>query len=352
MTFISIFMLAVGVACASAALTGIVRRYALSRRLMDEPNARSSHSVPTPRAGGLAIVASFLGGALVWATLDQAIFSTMTAVGGAGLLVAAIGFWDDHGHVRVSIRLVSQAASGLWLIYWLKDLPQFQLTPLIPLIGDSVLAELAVLVGCWFGFVWIVNLFNFMDGIDGIAAVEASSVGIGGAVISLLMGFGVEVMAILLASSVLGFLPWNWSPARIFMGDVGSGFLGAILAGITIMTGAADASFIGIWLILMGVFVVDATVTLLRRAFFRERIFDAHRTHAYQNAARFLGSHSKVSIAVLLINCFWLFPIALLCALDWLGDVAGLIVAYAPLVVLSWRWCAGVPEAHERAKPR
>src|SRR5690606_17291136 len=200
----------------------------------------------------------------------------------------------------------------------------------------------------WFGhalaalyLVWLLNLYNFMDGIDGIASVEAICVALGGALVYLLSVSASGVAAsggwlppVLLAAAVAGFLVWNFPPARIFMGDAGSGFIGIVLGVLSIQAAAMQPALLWCWLILLGVFVVDATQTLLRRLLRGEKVYEAHRSHAYQFAARACGRHLPVTLAVLALNVLWLLPVAVLVALGWLDGALGMLIAYAPLLLL------------------
>jgi Fuc2NAc and GlcNAc transferase len=160
----------------------------------------------------------------------------------------------------------------------------------------------------WFGIgvvafvlVWLLNLFNFMDGIDGIAASEAIFVSSAGAFFSWLMGSdNISIILLILAASTTGFLALNWPPAKIFMGDVGSNFLGLII-GVIAYASILEGASVWIWLILLAVFLVDSGVTLLRRILNGEKWHEAHCSHAYQHAAKKWG-HKKVTISVILIN--------------------------------------------------
>ena len=149
------------------------------------------------------------------------------------------------------------------------------------------------------------------------------------------------VLTLVLAAAASGFLIWNWPPAKVFMGDVGSGFLGLMLAGLSLQAGRADARLFWSWVILLGVFVVDATLTLLRRLIRGDKVFEAHRLHAYQHAALRWG-HRSVTLSIAAMNLLWLMPIGLLVARGSLDGVVGVLIAYAPLVALAARLRAGV----------
>ena len=146
---------------------------------------------------------------------------------------------------------------------------------------------------------------------------------------------------IMLAGCVAGFLCWNYPPAKIFMGDSGSSFIGSVLAGLSLWSALQNPQVFWCWFILFGCFMVDATTTLIRRVLRGEKFYEAHRSHAYQYAARKHGSHRSVTLAVGAINLAWLLPIAVLVALRLVDGVAAVIVAYAPLIWLAFRYHAG-----------
>jgi Fuc2NAc and GlcNAc transferase len=324
------------VAVLSAILTGWLRRYALSRQLLDRPNERSSHSAPTPRGGGVAIVVAFLGGLLLIG--EGASFVARMALFGAGLGAVAIGFIDDHGHVPARWRLLVHFSCAAWILYWIG-------VPRLEWMGSTVDlgapgAVLAVLY-----LVWMLNLYNFMDGIDGIAGAEALIVGAGGTAMFWLAGLpsvGDVGLPALLAASTLGFLVWNFPPAKIFMGDAGSGFLGLMLGALSLQAAVVRPVLFWCWLVLLGVFIVDATMTLIRRLLRGERVYEAHRSHAYQHAMQEYGDHRRVTLAVAAINVFWLLPWAAAIASGQVPGVVGLVAAYLPLLVLALRFRAGV----------
>ncbi|MFJ1338381.1 glycosyltransferase family 4 protein [Pseudomonas caricapapayae] len=323
----------------SFALTYGLRKYALAKSIIDVPNARSSHTVPTPRGGGVAIVLSFLVSIIALASLSLISLTELWALLGSGLCVAALGFLDDHGHVAARWRLLGHFSASIWAVYWLGGLPT------MTLFGFDV--DLGWL-GSGFSIlylVWMLNLYNFMDGIDGIASVEAICACLGACLLYWLAGFGsLTILPLVLAMAVAGFLFWNFPPARIFMGDAGSGFLGIILAMLSLQAAWASPKLLWGWLILLGVFIVDATFTLIRRLVRGDKVYEAHRSHAYQFASRQFGKHLPVTLAVAVINMFWLLPIAACVALFGLDGAFGLVLAYAPLVALAFKFKAGALE--------
>jgi Fuc2NAc and GlcNAc transferase len=319
--------------------TGLIRRYALRTNLIDIPNRRSSHTLPTPRGGGMAIVAVFLIGTGVLSALGVLTVNQSLALTGAGVWVAFIGFLDDHRHIPAGWRLLAHFAGAGWGLYWLGGFPPLQL------FGQSVdLGGFGHLFGLLY-LVWLLNLYNFMDGIDGIAGIEAITACLGGTLLFLLTGpDGAWLEPALLAAAAAGFLFWNFPPARIFMGDAGSGFLGIVLGLISLQAAWLNPALFWSWLCLLGVFIVDATWTLWRRFQRGERLHEAHRSHAYQFAARRYGSHKTVSLFVGTVNLFWLLPLAILIGLGLLNGIVGVALAYLPLLMAAIKFNAGGEE--------
>jgi Fuc2NAc and GlcNAc transferase len=300
-------MLLSGTALLAALGTGAVRRLALAHALLDIPNDRSSHRVATPRGGGLAVVltvtavavglrlAGALPPALLWALLG-------------GLVVAAVGFADDRNSVRPVVRLAAHFGAGLWAAYWMGGMPALQFGAYVtqPGVFGYLIAVLIV--------VWTLNLFNFMDGIDGLAASEAIFIAGAGALLLARAG-GISptvTLSLVLVAACAGFLLWNWPPARIFLGDVGSGYIGYVLSVLALAAGHQNPVNPWLWLLLGAGFFVDATVTLVRRFLRGQRLHEAHRSHAYQHLAQRLGRHLPVTLGYLLVNLLVLLPCALL----------------------------------------
>lgn len=323
----------------SLGLTAGLRKYAVSKSLMDIPNGRSSHSVPTPRGGGVSIVVTFLLALTLLAAAQQITLSSLAVLAGAGGLIAIIGFMDDHGHIAARWRLLGHFIAAAWALFWLDGLAP------INIMDNAIDLGLIGNVMAVFYLVWMLNLYNFMDGIDGIASVEAICVCCGAGLIYWSCGYHELIwMPMLLAAAVAGFLFWNYPPAKIFMGDAGSGFLGIILGVLSLQAAWESAQLLWVWLILLGVFIVDATFTLIRRLVRGDKIYEAHRSHAYQFASRRFG-HLRVTWAVGLINIFWLLPIAMWVAVPGNDGLLGVGLAYMPLVVLAVKFKAGQLES-------
>ncbi|WP_460120621.1 MraY family glycosyltransferase [Pseudomonas sp. H3_G09] len=334
----TVWWLLLVVIVASWGMTFLLRRYALAKNLIDIPNERSSHSIATPRGGGVAIVVSFLLALPLLTGLDVLSPAALAGLFGAGLLVALVGFADDHGHIAARWRLLAHFIASAWVLYWLNGFAP------VEFFGATI--DLL-----WFGdiialvyLVWMLNLYNFMDGIDGLASSEAISVSLAICSIYWLNGFSELVwLPLLLAATVMGFLFWNFPPAKIFMGDAGSGFLGILLGALAIHAAWIAPQLLWSWIILFGVFIVDATWTLIRRLIRGDKVYQAHRSHAYQHASRQFDSHKVVTLAVVVINVVWLLPLAMWVAAggSWL---IGLPVAYLPLCWLAWKFKAGTTQ--------
>jgi len=309
---------------------------------MDIPNERSSHITPTPRGGGIAFVATSLIGFLLLLLNDGLNRTELLALCCAGSIVAIAGHLDDRQKISgATVRLFLHAISAVILIVGVgipSELALFDQTVNTGIVG-SILGVVYL--------VWLLNLFNFMDGTDGIAASEAIFVLLAGALLSyhVLSDANHSAAAIVLAASTFGFILYNWSPAKIFMGDVGSGYLGIVVAGLSLIAANQDPELLWVWIILLAVFVSDATVTLIRRLLRKQKPHVAHRSHAYQHLAIRLNSHAKVALLVLAVNIVWLLPIAFFVADKQLAGITGVIIAYVPLLVAALAFGAGKDSA-------
>lgn len=324
--------LAVASALLSAGLVALVRRYALAHAILDHPNARSAHHAPMPRGGGLGIVLTVLAGLPALGAAGVLSTAALWALLPSGAALAAIGWWDDRHATPAWLRAMVHAAAAGWLLAWL-GLPAW---PDLPA---------GLRWALWMtGLVWAVNLFNFMDGLDGLAGAEAVFVALfSGTLLMAMDQPGPALAAVLIAAASLGFLYWNRPPARIFMGDVGSGFLGLMLGALLLLPSHGLPAFFWSFLILSALFWVDATLTLLARALRGERWYAAHSQHAYQHLARRWGSHRRVLLAATALNALWLLPLALLA---WRAPAWGpgvLALAVSPLAGLWWRAGGGRP---------
>jgi Fuc2NAc and GlcNAc transferase len=323
MTTKIVFVIAAGIL--SWLLASRVRLYALDK-LLDIPNERSSHSRPTPRGGGLAIAVTSLGGILLAAMWQWISWDLAIALFGGGLMIATVGWIDDHRDLPALTRFAVQFLAAGWAMFWLGGLHSLSLGSIVIPLGP-----LGTLLGT-VGIVWAINLYNFVDGIDGLAAGEAVSTGVIGGLLLLGTGhIGLAMIALLIASANAGFLPLNWAPAKLFMGDVGSGMLGYLFAVLAIASENAGSVPILLWTLLLGAFVFDATVTLCRRIAQGERWYHAHHSHAYQRMVQAGRSHAQVSATILAIN----LVLAGLAIVAWLKPTLFLTAIGTGTVLLS-----------------
>jgi glycosyltransferase WbpL len=325
-----IITVAACVGLAAALLTAVLRRIALGRGLLDVPSARSSHSVPTPRGGGATIVLTVSVGCVgLWlrGIIDRDLLAALLG----GVAVAAMGFADDRYQLHAAPRLAVHVMAALWALVWLGGLPALQL-------GDRVVSLGAAGYGIgMIAMVWVLNLFNFMDGIDGLAASEGVFVTWGATLLTVVapvVASGVWPAAFVLGAACAGFLFWNWPPAKIFMGDVGSGYLGYGIAVLALAAARTDPVAVWVWLILGGLFWADATMTLVRRLLRGEPVHMAHRSHAYQWLARRWGQHRRVTLTAMGINLLWLLPWAAFAELHPRWALRCTLAALSPLLVL------------------
>jgi Fuc2NAc and GlcNAc transferase len=349
-------------------------RHGSALGLQDLPNQRSSHRIARPRGGGAGIVLAFLA-VLPFALPPGTLSSWQAALPlAAALMLAGVGLADDLKGLGLGVRLLAQALALLVLLAALawstrtgeSDLGLLAIVSGMPalaasaaghlpswLVGFLDLALVPVLV---LGGLWWVNLFNFMDGIDGLAGSQALFM-LTASLALKLTGPDVEaslvelvtapapMASLVLAAAVAGFLLLNWPPARIFMGDVGSLFLGFSIFALAAHDVTYGDMSTWTWLILGSAFIVDATVTLLRRLLTGQRVTAAHRSHLYQRLSRRWGQHGKVTLVYFLLNVAWILPLAFLAhrAAHWAPVV--LAAACLPLALICWRGGAGLAEA-------
>jgi UDP-N-acetylmuramyl pentapeptide phosphotransferase/UDP-N-acetylglucosamine-1-phosphate transferase len=294
---------------------GRVRRWLEQRQILDHPNERSSHRQPTPRGGGLAVTPVVLLGWSVLSGIGAAAPGSLIVIGAAALLLA-LSWRDDRVGLSALMRLIVQAlavTAGLWAMPAGQSLFHGGL----PAWADRTMAGLA--------WLWFVNLYNFMDGIDGITGVETACLAAG-----LMLVGDAAPQAAVLGAAALAFLVWNWPPARIFLGDSGSIPLGYLTGWLLLRL--ADQGHLPTALILPAFYLADASLTLTRRALRREPVWQAHRQHLYQRAAAVAG-HAQVSTTILAAN-LGLMSLALW-SLTW--PAAALAAAAALTAGLLWR---------------
>jgi len=241
-------------------------------------------------------------------------------------MIAAVGWIDDHRDLPALTRFAVQFLSAAWAMFWLGGLNSLTVG-----FGEVHLGIIGTVLGV-IGIVWAINLYNFVDGIDGLAAGEAISTGVIGGLLLLMTGnTGLAMVAFLIAATNAGFLPLNWAPAKLFMGDVGSGLLGYLFAVLAIASENVKAVPLLLWVLLLGAFVFDATVTLCRRIAHGERWYHAHHSHAYQRMVQAGRSHATVSSMILAIN----LVLAALAIVAWLRPALFIASMAAGALLLS-----------------
>lgn len=301
---------------AAAVGTYTVLAWLRRRAILDHPNERSSHNVPTPRGAGLAVVPIVL---IIWALL-AAVGEAPSGVWMAGLialLLMLVSWIDDRRGLPAAARLLAHLAAAVaGISVFPANALIFQ--GLVPPLADHVLAAIA--------WIWFINLYNFMDGIDGITGIETAAIGIGVAAVAALQSGADLSAALVIAAAGLGFLIWNWHPARIFLGDSGSVPLGFLL-GWLLLTLAARGDWAAA-IILPAYYLADATITLVARAVAGEAIWKAHRRHFYQIALRGGASHSAVALRIAIANLLLIVLAAVAQDRPWLAiAAAGVVVA-------------------------
>ena len=282
----------------SFAGTFLIIKVARRRNILDFPNPRSSHSIPTPRAGGLAIVFSWYIGILGLKHLNLIDHDLFLALMAGGIL-AFVGFLDDLFSIKPWIRIIFQVLTVSLGLYFLKGVEFLYLDNGI-IVQSVLLSILAVIAGVWF-----INLYNFLDGIDGYASVEAICIAAG------LYLMTQNPVLLILILSVAGFLIWNWPLAKIFMGDTGSTQLGYIFVILAIhFNNNLHFSILGLS-ILSSLFWFDASLTLWRRWRNKEKLSQAHKKHAYQRIVQYGYSHQKTILISICINAFFILLVFL-----------------------------------------
>ncbi len=316
-------MIYVALLLLSFALTYFIKNYAIKKSLVAEVNERSSHTVPTPHGGGIAIAVTWFIGLSYLFFVDE-ISSSLYYALMFGALLSVVSYLDDLYELSAKLRLLTQAAvalGGMWALGGLHilDFGVFG-------IENQVITNLFA----FFMIIWFINLYNFLDGINGYAGSEALFLSIAGFLL-----FGGNHF-IVLAVAVLGFLYWNFGNAKIFMGDVGSTLLGYNVAIFTIYYANQDVMNLWVWIIMFGLFWFDATLTLFRRYKNGEKLSQAHKKHAYQRLTQAGWSHTKVVLDASGVNIL-LFCLIYFLPSIWIAFLLALILLYAIMKFVDYK---------------
>ena len=289
--------------------------------IVDRPNDRSSHTQATPHGGGIPLMLAVLLAMSIGAVGSYSWDASLLILAGLALALTLLGVVDDLRGLSVKLRFACYTGTAVLAVWWL--------TP-----GGQGTASLAFSLFSVLGILWALNLYNFMDGIDGIAGVQCFLAASGAALLAFVGGNEGQyaLFCLILAFSHLGFLVWNWPPARLFMGDAGSIPTGFLLAGLAFLGEVSGALPAACWLILLAIFITDSSWTLCWRLSQGHRILEAHRLHAYQRLSRRWQSHLAVDFVVITMNALWLFPLAWAAKTwpEW--QISLVIVAYLPLL--------------------
>lgn len=289
----------------SSIITSLIRQLTVRMKLYDIPNDRSSHEVPTPRGGGVALVSILLVSisVLYYYGMIKADFSVSLLIGLS--IIAVTGLIDDIKSLPVLIRAITYVFAAALSVLLIGGVPHLSINNYSFNLG-------------YFGYVlsviylvWLTNLFNFMDGTDGFAAIQTICVAIFcGLLLSHSGNTSLAIILFCLVSSTTGFLFWNWPPAKIFMGDVGSCTLGFLFGLFSIYTEKNEIVSISVWLIVLSPFIGDATFTLIKRMVNGEKWYKSHNSHAYQKLFQLGVTHKQLAISLLIFNITIIWPLA------------------------------------------
>jgi Fuc2NAc and GlcNAc transferase len=308
--------------------TVVYKKLAVMWKILDIPNERSAHKNPVPRGAGIAFFIAF-NIVLAILVMQNALTMNYTyPVFLGGPVVLILGYWDDLSSLSASVRLSVHFLVSLFVILLISA--GFSKTIEISFLPNWpwLTASFSVLFIAWF-----INLYNFMDGCDGLA----TTIGMVGsgliAILSYVSGnTDLAIIYVVLAYALAGFLLFNWHPAKVFMGDAGAYYLGYVFGALALVSKLYYDSSLFVHLIIFGTFIVDATWTLFRRFLRKEKVFKAHREHAFQKLLTKHWSHSKVTALYALITVLWLFPMASF-AMSYLRySFAFLVISYIPLL--------------------
>jgi len=309
----------------------LYKKYAIYTGIIAHQNHRTLHDEPIPRGGGIVFSILFiLFIFLIWPYLELS-NNLLLILGVGGGVAALFGFIDDIMNIRARTKLIIQLFLSGWVVYclYLDSLFVINWMPIYIMIA-----------ACLFFMIWMMNAYNFMDGVDGMASSGAIFSSLTLALVLSLTSNSVELIPIfiLIATTVSGFIIFNWPPATIFMGDAGSVFLGYIFGALLIFTTLNGSLSIWNWLIVFGYFFADTTTTQIVRIILVKKWYLAHQSHAYQNIARITGSHLKVTRRVTLYNIIWILPIALWSALQPEMEILAAILAITPALIVAYKY--------------
>lgn len=306
----------------SCLLTGVFTQYARNRGMLDIPGDRHSHTAPTPRGGGAGLVLALVIASLAHGPDSPAFGFWLGCILPGTAVIALVGWWDDHSSLAAWPRFVVQVLVCLYLLWCLRS---------AGMLTGLVAAGMAMAY-----LLWMINLYNFMDGSNGMAGFQGVFAGGALAWLFTLAGEpGLALVSALVAAACVGFLPWNLGRARVFMGDVGSGTLGFAIASLVLFgTLNGSLSLPVAWLV-MALFFCDASLTLMSRVIRRERWYTAHKQHVYQRLIARGWSHGSVLALYQAVNLVLVTP-AIAVAVNF--PAFALVAASAATLALALGW--------------
>ena len=307
------------------------RKIAINRNILSNPNHRTLHISPTPRGGGIVFASVFVFFAFILWLNSQAGNDILLITCIGGMVALLFGFVDDIKNLSAIGKFFLQIALAGWAVYWLDGGPLY----IINWIPNIV----AILLTMFF-LVWVMNAYNFVDGVDGIATSGAilSSIAIA---LTIVVTNGYIISAellFLLFSTMLSFLIFNWPPAKIFMGDSGSVFLGYFFGCMVLYTTMRGEVSVWSWIIVFGYYISDTTITQITRLIMVRKWYFAHRSHAYQNFARITNSHLRTNLFFILYYLIWLLPLLIWSLLEPDNAEFISIIALCPALVFSYKF--------------
>jgi len=312
---------------ASIVGTVIYRRFAIKHNILSNLNSRTLHQKPTPRGGGFVFSMVFALSVILFSSLNIIEKYLVNVFGYGAIFALLLGYFDDLFNLSSLKKLVFQFLLILWMLYFFSIELIFEIQGIY---DWFFLLSLPILL------VWLINAYNFIDGIDGMAILGAILIA-STKIVTLLLTSGFSdlmLLLLVLLASCFGFLFFNWPKASIFMGDSGSIFLGFCFSSLIVYSVATNEVSLFTWLVAFGYYLADTSTTTILRIFLVKKWYGTHRSHAYQNLARIKDNHSIVTYGVLIYHLLWLLPLAILTVLK--QDLALIIVICAYLPPILW----------------
>lgn len=306
------------------------KKAALHYSIISIPNERTLHTGAIPRGGGIAIFLGWTLATFLFLWMDALALEDFIGLVVGGSFVSALGLIDDVKNLSARLKLLGQIVGSIWCIYWFGRMPPFDI------LGFEINLGWVGYPATGIAILWSSNLFNFMDGADGMLASCMSFIGICmGSFLVLEGDYQNAALLYSLSAASMGFLLFNWPPASMFMGDAGSIFFGLFVPMLMILTLSNNSGMFWVWIIICGYAVTDTTTTLVLRLIYVRPFLDAHRQHAYQSLAYRSQNHRRVTVTVIAIQVLWLLPVATLAY--WFAAYGAIFsfLALMPVAVFS-----------------